>query len=221
MRFRRFLLVFIICFLFISGCSKRVLVPYNSIEETNTVKIVLTSGERVFGTVVKTEPHQLVVIQRDLQKRIIRKSLIRSIRRKPPVYDDFNRGISEKEIRSVQKFRNKTIFGIGGGFLSFGVGFFVGSLTGQVSNQGFGTLVATTAAIGGLGTVLFINSGKKRDRYDAIAKIREQRRLDELKKREKKDTQVEIFESLEEEKIKQEKLRREREQILRELNKTD
>jgi hypothetical protein len=147
-------------------------------------------------------------------EKIVPKSTIQSIRRKPPLYDDFGKGISEEEIKAVKTNKHTVIYGLGGGVLSLGVSFFVGSAI-----QGSGsTLTVTMLAGGGLGTAFFINGGRLKDRRDAIEKIRQRRRSIELKNEEiNVQTPDALQKQLEAEKKKQEDLRKQREQLLRDL----
>lgn len=210
-----FLFVSLIVF---SYCAKRIPVTYDQVEQTNYVEITLVSGKKIEGTVVNSEPHQLTVIPKGERQQVVSKSTIRSIKRKPPVVDDFGNGISEEEIESVKTNKNTLIYGIGGGALSLGASFFVGSLVAQDSTNSGSILGTTTVVGGGLGTYLFIRAGHSKDRQDAIDVIREQRRSIELKRiEEEKETEDEMEKLLDEEKQKQEELRREREAILREL----
>ncbi len=220
MRIRSGVGLLILGFFIIAGCAKRIPVIYDHVERTNRVEVTLVSGKRIEGTVSKIEPHQLTLLLKGWKLGVVPKSSLRSIKRKPPVYDDFGRGISEEEIHSVEKNRNTLIYGIGGGALSFGVSFFVGSLVSESMEENGGTVLASTTAAGGvLGTVLFRHAGKAKDRRVAIENIREKRRSVELKKKEETKTPDELQKQLEEEKKKQEKLRKERERILRQLGK--
>jgi hypothetical protein len=202
----------IIIIVLIIGCAKRVLVPYNQVERTNSIVVSQMSGKKIEGTVLKKEPHQLIILEKDRSQIVIAKSSISTIKRKPPVYDDFGRGISEEEIKLKKTNTNALIYGIGGGALSFGASFFVGSLVGK-------ELGATTGAGGVFGTILFISGGKAKDRQVAIDRIREKRRSEELvRKSDEKKTPSELDQVLQNEKLKQEELRKEREKILRELD---
>ena len=210
-----FLFVSLIVF---SSCAKRIPVTYDQVEQTNYVEITLVSGKIIEGTIINSEPHQLTVLPKGQRQQVVSKSTIRSIKRKPPVVDDFGNGISEEEIESVKTNKNALIYGIGGGALSLGAGFFVGSLIAQDSTKSGSILMGTTLFAGGLGTYLFIRAGQSKDRQDAIEIIREQRRSMELERIEdEKETADEVEKLLDEEKQRQEDLRREREAILREL----
>jgi len=215
---RYFLLAVLVLFIF-AGCAQRVLVKYNQVERTNRVKITLTSGRKIEGTVVKVDPSQLTLIKRNRQLRTIPRSSVRYIKRKPPVYDDFGRGISEEEIQSIKTNKNTLIYGIGGGALSFGASFFVGSLIVGESKENGGAILGTTTLLGGgLGTGLFIRAGSIRDRQKAIEKIREKRRSIKLKQEGvQKKSPDEMKKLLEQEKRKQEQLRKQREELLRKL----
>jgi len=220
MRIRSGAGLLILGFFIIAACAKRIPVTYERVERTNRVEVTLVSGNKIEGTVSKIEPHQLTLLLKGRKLGVISKSSLRSIKRKPPVYDDFGGGISEEEIHSVETNRNTLIYGIGGGALSFGVSFFVGSLVSKSMEENGGAVLASTTAAGGvLGTGLFRRAGKAKDRRVAVENIREKRRSVELKKEEKTKTPDELQKQLEEEKKKQEELRKERERILRQLGK--
>ena len=205
--------------LILSGCAKRIYdVTYDGLEKTNRVEVTLSSRERIVGTVVKAEPHQLTLLMKDRKLKPVAKSSIHSIKRWPPVYDDFGRGISEDEIASVKTNRNAFIYGIGGGVLSFGASFFLGSMVAQDTTGGGSTLAATTLAGGGIGTYFFVKAGRAKDRKDAIQKIRNRRRSTELEKEQVDDqTPEDLRKRLEEEKKRQEDLRKQREDLLKQL----
>ncbi len=200
------------------GCAKRIPVAYDQIEQTNYVEITLLSGSKIEGTVVRSEPHQLTVLPEGQRQVVISKTTIRSIKRKPPVMDDFGNGISEDEIESVKTNKNALIYGIGGGALSLGFSFFAGSMATQDSSGDGSILGATTLIGGGLGTYMFIRAGQAKDRREAIDAIRDERRSIELRRiEEEADTTDDTEQLIEEEKRRQEELRKEREAILREL----
>ncbi len=215
-------LLFII-FIF-SGCAERNPVTYRDVEETNYVQVRLTSGKIIEGTVLNVEPHQLTIFKRDRTRQTVLQSSIREIKRKPPVYDDFGKGISEEEIKSVQQNRNATVYGIGGGALCMGACFFVSSLIGHNMEEG-GTIVTASTIVGGvIGTVLFVNGGKTKDRFEAINKIVEKRRMTEYQKKQvkqKKTSSEDIDKLIKKEKEEQEKLRKEREDLLKKLQESE
>jgi hypothetical protein len=214
---KKMVTMMILSLILVSACAKRLAVEYGDVEPTNFINLRLVSGEKTSGTVEKVEPHQLTLIQKNLTVRVISKPAIDEIKRKPPEYDDFGNGISELEIRAVKKNSNALVYGIGGGLLSFSTSFFIGSLAGKNSIP---VLAGTTAGGGLLGTVLFASAGKTRDRKHAIEKIRDERRLTQIKlDEEKADTGEGIEKMLEDEKQKQKALREEREKLLKELEK--
>jgi hypothetical protein len=219
MGIKRIYMMLLMISMVIIGCATRLHdVSYDEVERTNHVEVMLVSGNKVVGTLFKIEPHQLTILQEDRKLRPIAKSSIRSIKRKPPVYDDYGRGISEEEIASVQTNKNTVVYGIGGGALSVGTSFFLGSLAGQDSVSGSTVLTASVIGGGGLGTFLFVRAGKAKDRKVAIETIRDKRRSAEISPEEDENaTPEELQKRLDAEKKKQEELRKEREKLLREL----
>ncbi len=218
MKIRSFIFLLIVFVsMMIIGCGNRSIVNYNSVNETNYVYVKLLSGKSVQGTVINSEPHQLTIKTREgLTQRII-KSNIKSIKRKPPVTDDFGKGISEHEIQANQDNKNTLVYGIGGGIMSFGASFFAGSMAGNSMEDGSSILVPTTVAGGGLGTLLFVNAGKAKDREEAIEFIQEKRRMISIENDEIDKPDAVIEQELIEEKKKQEELRQKREELLKKL----
>jgi hypothetical protein len=220
---KAYLILVLVLFIF-SGCVHQTPVSYRDVEETNYVQITLTSGKVIEGTVLKVEPYQLTIFKKDRTKQTILQSSVSEIKRRPPVYDDFGKGISEEEIKLVQKNRNAAVYGIGGGALCLGASFFISSLIGHNMEEG-GTIVAASTVIGGtIGVLLFVNGGKAKDRQEAIDKIIEKRQVTEYQKKQikqKKTSSEEIDKLIEQEKKEQEKLREEREELLKKLEKTD
>jgi len=200
------------------GCAHWQEVTYSDVKTDNTVRISLVSGEGITGTVKKTEPHQIIILKENKFFKIS-KSSIKNIKILPPVYDDFGRCISEREIKSVKTNKNAVIYGIGGGALSFGTSFFIGSmLAGEDTSKSGGVLIGTTAAGTGLGTILFVKAGMAKDRKEAIEKVKEKRRLQAQKKLNKKNPETKnIQDMIKKEKEKQEQLQKEREKLLKEL----
>ena len=204
----------------LAGCSAYQLTSYNDVTETNFVEVTLLSGRRVRGTVLKAEPHQLTLYQRYYKPRIVPKSTIRTIKRKTPVHDEFGNGISEEEIQAVQTNRNAIIYGLGGGILGFGGSFFLSSTVAHADESAATIVPVATMSGGSLLTYLFVRAGKARDREDAILlmqDIRREEKLNNLKK--EKTSSKDLMDEIEKEKIHQEELRKQREQILKELQK--
>jgi hypothetical protein len=216
---RLYKLMLLSVMLLCSGCSKQVLVHYDDVEKNNWVRVTLFSGQFVEGTVVRTEPYQLTIHSKE-RPISIETSKISKITRIPPAYDDFGECISEEEITAVKTNRNATIFGIGGGLLSFGISFFTGSMLAQSSDDGGTILAATTGAGGILGTALFIQAGKRQDRKEAVNLIRHEHQSRQIKRAGPKPSANDLQKQLDEEKRKQEELRKQREKLLRELEQT-
>jgi hypothetical protein len=212
-------LIVILAALFTVDCSHFSYVRYEQVENTNYVEIQLKYGKKVEGTVVKADPYQLTVLKSDRQTASVQKAGIQTIRRKPPVVDDFGKGVSEEEIRKILSRKNTVIYGIGGGALSLGFSFFAGSLAGHASDNGGALLAGTTLTGTTVGTLLFIHAGKAKDRSKAIEAIRAKRRNVELKPYDR-ESKEEILLRLEAEKKKQEEFQKQREKLLRELEET-
>ncbi|HHS13787.1 MAG TPA: hypothetical protein ENN03_08505 [bacterium] len=163
----------------LTGCAKRPYIHFEEAEPSNFLEIILQNGEKIQGTVMKSEPHQLVLLASQNSAISVPKNTIRLIRRKPPVYDQFGRGISEEEIQSVKTSKNTVIYTLGGGVLSFGSSFFLGSMLGKESGN---VLAATTLGFGTLGTFMFFRAGRAMDRREAIRTVNDIRLSSEHKR---------------------------------------
>ncbi|RMD91558.1 MAG: hypothetical protein D6813_07445 [Calditrichaeota bacterium] len=140
-----------------------------------------------------------------------------------PVYDDTGIQITEQEINHYKKNKNFVLYSIGGGALSFGASFFLGTLIERgVSDNSDNTsaLWITTAAGTGLGTVLFAAWGKQRDRNQAIELVKEMREIklekklaQEKKRRERLEAEKKALEA------ERERLEKERAKLIEKIKK--
>lgn len=220
MRFMTIFLFLMVFFLALTGCStKRVLVPFDQVEKNNDVALELKTGQTVSGTVVKREPHRLTLLDKGRLTKPISKTAIHSIKRVPPIYDDFGNPISSLDIQKAKTRKNVMVYGLGGGFLSIGSSFFLGSMLANPSEGGDDAVLAGTVAVGaGLGTALFVRAGAARDHRDAIARVKRERQLSvKINKDEMKKTSEDLEKELVNERRKEQELRKERERLLREL----
>ena len=216
---KRFTVILVLCGLGFGGCSKQVMVNYPQVEKNNWVTVTLISGQKITGNVMSAEPYMLMIQDKTGRQRSVEPSQVNKISRIPSYYDDFGNAISENEISDVKTNRNAAIFGFGGGLLSIGTSFFVGSLIAQNMDDGGSVLLGTTAAGGILGTLFFIKAGKQQDRKEAALKIRNQRKSTQID-RSQKQSLDQIRKEVDDEKKKQEDLRKQREKLLRELEKS-
>ena len=95
-----------------------------------------------------------------------------------PVYDEAGNAISEREIEAHRTNKNFAFYTAAGGALSFGISFFAGTLITRAvdKSQNSPELWATTGVGTVLGTVLFAQHGKSRDRSKAIETVKEKRK---------------------------------------------
>jgi hypothetical protein len=137
-----------------------------------------------------------------------------------PVYDEAGVPISEQEIQREKKSTNLALYAIGGGALSFGLSFFLGSLASRASDDDKAILWGSTAAGATIGTVIFAKLGANRDRLMAIERIkdrRQKRASEELESERQRRARIEAEKrALEAERIRQEEERR---RLLKELEK--
>ncbi len=204
----------------LNGCSHYPLIRFEQAEKTDFVTARLATGKTVRGSVVKADPFQLSILQKDRQTVTVQRDAVLLLRRRPPVTDEFGKGISEEEIVRAMKSKNAVVYGLGGGALSFGFSFFAGSMIGRSSQNGTALLAGTTAAGTLAGTLLFIRAGKARDRKESIESIRLERRNAEAKPGSTRTPQEQIRQLLESERKKEEDARLRREELLRELEKS-
>ncbi|MFQ5636469.1 MAG: hypothetical protein ACE5IR_00560 [bacterium] len=95
-----------------------------------------------------------------------------------PAYDEARKPISEREIKHYKKSTNTMLYALGGGSLSFGAGFFIGTLVDRAIDEDSNSAALWgTAATGAIiGTVLFARQGSIKDRNEAIEEIKEKRK---------------------------------------------
>jgi hypothetical protein len=201
----------------LAGCAKRIIVSYPQVEQYNDVEVTLITGQKVEGVVKSISPHQIEILTTDKETRTFPQSTIRTILRKPPVYDDFGKCISEDEIRSTMNHDNTWIYCVGGGILSLGGSFFIGSMVSKTKENSGSLMGGITLGGGALGTYLFTKAGKSKDRDEAIERIREKRRLIHQIPSKKDKKSESIRQTIDQEKLEQEELRKEREKLLQQL----
>ncbi len=90
--------------------------------------------------------------------------------------DDAGRPISEEEVNARKGNSNFLLFTLGGGALSFGASFFVGSLVDRGVNDPNHTALWVTTGLGtAAGLAYFIHQGRVRDFNLAVEQIRRER----------------------------------------------
>lgn len=181
MRIRQRILYLLLVFLFITiSCAKRAFIGYDDVKPNALVKIKTLSGQACDGEIQEKNTNYLLLktSQHDNQFTKIKREDIASITGGEFIHDGVGNIISEWEIQEQKKDKNLLLYTIGGAGLSFGASFFIGSLIHRGlddAENGNKILWGTTAAGTAAGTYLFAKTGKKRDRYLAIEKIREER----------------------------------------------
>ncbi len=222
-----FLFSVLILILVYVGCSKRYVINYDMVENNSLVNIKTSSGASYEGVVKLKKPSFIVLNTSRIstnEKKIERTS-IDYIKTTPPIFDYQKNVISEWEIDDQKGTKNTWLYTIGGAGLSFGASFFAGSLVHRGMSEsdnkdevlwgitGTGTLI---------GTALFLNTGRKRDREAAILAIRERRY--ELAKKEmaqKKIKHKEIYQDLEKEKKERAKQKAEMKRLMDRIKERD
>lgn len=226
MRDRQLILCVIIGMLFITtGCAKRAILSYDQAPPMALVEIGTVSGHTFNGTIEEKNSESLFLRTKKNNRSLTRinRDEIIWISGKAFVYDGAGKIIPESEIQAQKKNNNFLIYTIGGAGLSFGASFFIGSLIhrGMDDEENGRKVMWTTTALGSaVGTLLFVKSGKNRDRNIAIESIREQRfnRIkDQFESQKKKRS--DIKNELEKEKSDHAKKQAELERLKKELEK--
>ncbi len=197
-----------------SGCAKRVVINYDEARPNSLVKIKTSSGKSCEGIIQAKKPSFLVMqLDKNVKNltKIKRKSISTITGQKNYVLDSQNEIISEWEIVNRKSNNNFLLYTLGGGGLSFGTSFFLGSLINRSMDdidQGKTAMWSTAAAGTILGTTLFAKAGAKRDRRIAVEKIRDERvelaKKQAIKDRLKRKKVQEELEKLKAERKKQE-----------------
>jgi len=174
---RQLMLVVVMGILIAAGCSSQKLLSEKGLQEHQTVKIELGSGESVEGEIAKNDAATLVIKDHKSKFWRANKSDIVRISGPVPVYDYENKIISEQEISQNKKSTQTWYYVLGGGVLSLGSSFFLGSM---ISRAGDGDLrdgvIWSVAGVGtAVGAFLFARKGSRKDRLIAIDDIREKR----------------------------------------------
>ena len=217
------LTVFVFLLIFSGGCAKRVFINYNEVKPNALVTIETKNGKSCEGIIQAKKPSFLVMQLNKFNKsltKIERENIYQISGQKEYILDTQNKVISEWEIESKKNNNNFLLYTLGGGGLSFGLSFFLGSLINRSMDdidQGKTAMCSTAAGGTVLGTILFASAGAKRDRHVAIEKIRDQRI--ELAKKHTQQERLKRKKIQEElEKLKAERKKQE-EEILRLKNK--
>jgi len=182
--FKRTLILMLSIFfiLAVMGCVKRIPLNYEQTRPNSLVQIKTVTGKTCEGLVRNKKP-SFVVIQVDKNDRnkiakINRDDIASIIGQKEYVYDAAGNVISDWEIDRVKKNKHLLLYAIGGGGISLGASFFIGSLINRGIDdvdQGNNAMWATTAVGTTIGTILFSRAGSQKDRLAAIDQIREYR----------------------------------------------
>lgn len=133
--------------------------------------------------------------------------------------DEKNQPITQEEVAAKKKNKNFMLYTVGGGALSFGASFFIGSMIHRSTNSEDRTaLWAITGAGTVVGTALFAHNGKVRDFNHAVEIVKDSRQegIQEniVKEKQKQDTLAEERKKLDDERKRQEA---EREELLKQI----
>jgi hypothetical protein len=175
---RQFLVVVAVVVAGVSyGCSSRVLFSKNEIQEHQTVKLEMRSGESVKGEIVQIDDETLVIKDDHGKNWRAKKSEVALITGPTPVLDFENKIISEKDIAREKGTSKTWLYAVGGGGLSLGASFFAGSMISRAGDGDLrdGTIWGFTSVCTVIGTYFFSKKGTKKDRLIAIESLKAQR----------------------------------------------
>ncbi len=114
---------------------------------------------------------------------------------KAPLMDRSERPITKQEVRAHKNSKNFVIYALGGGALSFGGSFFLGSMLDRAVESENRSAVWITSGAGTLAGLLFFSHlGRTQDHNNAIAKISDSRKngvLTEIDGEQEKRKQIE------------------------------
>jgi hypothetical protein len=89
--------------LVLNGCSHYSVIRFEEAERTNYIQAHLATGKTIQGSVVKADPFFLSILQKDRQIVPVQRDAVLVLLRKPPVSDEFGKGISEEEIAQTRR----------------------------------------------------------------------------------------------------------------------
>ena len=167
----------LICITLLSCSTQHILLNPKTLYTNQTVTIETSDGEKVSGTVILANSEAVLMHDSYGDERGFLTKHIVGAKGPEPVLDENKVIVTEAEIDSFQTNTNLATHAIVGGIISGGVSFLASSLlTREAFNNDsdvpiyIGTTVGTT-----IGTILFANSGKRKDREQAIAHVIESR----------------------------------------------
>ncbi|MBN1349908.1 hypothetical protein JXJ21_10895 [candidate division KSB1 bacterium] len=207
----------------VAGCTKKIPVSYNKLDEGYFVHIETLSGKQIKGDLIRKDEHHLVIETESSPTPVaVERKEIVHIQCNSPEYDEKNQLISDKEIRSTKRNKNLVLFTVGGGLISFGAGFFLtANILHQMDKDAAGTaLWGPTAGTTALGATLFGIQGYKIDKRHAIELIKEKRKENALRARQQnKNKQSQINQEMQRLKQEREKQNEEINKLLKKIDK--
>ncbi|MBN2354699.1 hypothetical protein JXO59_01220 [candidate division KSB1 bacterium] len=165
---------------YLPGCSSRIALNSDRLISKQTVTLTMKNGGDVTGEIRDINDGQIIIVDDEGQSWAADKSKIVKIYGPAPVFDNHNRIISEREIKVNKNNNNFWLFTISGGLVSAGCGFFLSSMLSRTDDENRDTIILTGTSLTTVaGSYFFSRLGMKKDRQQAIKKIRYLRELDE------------------------------------------
>ncbi|RMI04975.1 MAG: hypothetical protein D6681_08775 [Calditrichaeota bacterium] len=194
------------------GCSASRYLAVPEIEKGQAVRLYLASGAIVEGIIIERGGTELtVVLEEDHQPHVFKFSEIRRVERSPKNYDYQAYPISEAEIEKYRTNRNALVYPVGGAVLGFLSGVAIGLPVWLAADDPPPFFVGGVGAV--IGSIYFATRGMRKDREDAIQRVRyirdrenqleAEKRAEEERLRELERQKQELLKRLEEKKKRQ------------------
>jgi hypothetical protein len=176
----RYGILVVLIAILMTGCSQQITLRPDGAAKNQTVSVKLRSGASVTGEVESRDAESLVIKDRAGQTWRAQMTAITKITGPKPVFDGAGNIISEKEIRDHKYTKNALLFSLSGGVLSLGTSFFLSSMLSRASADHNRDTILYSGSAGGTiaGVFLFSHMGAKKDRQQAIQKVRQERSLE-------------------------------------------
>lgn len=191
----------------VSNCSSNKVLKRDNLKEGQTLTLRLSTGEQVKGVLLKSTEAHFIIQDNEGQAWKAPRERVVAVTGPEPVLDRSGKVISEQHIKKESNHKNALLFTISGGVLSLGTGFFLSSMISRAmgDENRDAVIYGGTAAGTALGAFLFSRIGARKDRNQAIERIRQERYqksvLQERKRKEELEKEINrIREQLEEKK---------------------
>ena len=162
-----------------TGCAKRTLVPYDDLRVPSEIKMKMLNGKQAEMVALQKTPEKLIVrVPEGTKVSEINRAQIAEIYVYRSEYDENGGIITRAEIVQEKNHQNAYLYTLGGGVLSFGASLFLSSVIYRgMKDPEFKVINPISVGGGVLGTLILNWQGRKRDRMQAIERIKDQRKV--------------------------------------------